>query len=54
MLVPAKLHHDTRSWAKTDHVANTNMRWIAAAVGDLHCILMQGGVFWYCRYAAGQ
>ena len=27
--------------------ANTNMRWIAAAVGDLHRILMQGGVFLY-------
>ncbi|SDY96039.1 D-fructose 1,6-bisphosphatase [Jannaschia faecimaris] len=27
--------------------SNTNMRWIAAAVGDLHRILMQGGVFLY-------
>lgn len=26
---------------------DTNMRWIAAAVGDLHRILLQGGVFLY-------
>ncbi|QQA41431.1 class 1 fructose-bisphosphatase [Pelagovum pacificum] len=26
---------------------NTNMRWIAAAVGDLHRILLKGGVFLY-------
>jgi fructose-1,6-bisphosphatase I len=35
-----------------DHVesriaAGANMRWIAAAVGDLHRILLQGGIFLY-------
>ncbi|CTQ50616.1 fructose-1,6-bisphosphatase [Jannaschia donghaensis] len=37
----------TQQGADGPRGSNTNMRWIAAAVGDLHRILMQGGVFLY-------
>lgn len=37
----------TQDGADGPRGSNTNMRWIAAAVGDLHRILMQGGVFLY-------
>lgn len=37
----------TQQGADGPRGGNTNMRWIAAAVGDLHRILMQGGVFLY-------
>ncbi len=38
---PLRAHVETRI------AAGANMRWIAAAVGDLHRILLQGGVFLY-------
>jgi fructose-1,6-bisphosphatase I len=37
----------TQQGADGPRGGNTNMRWIAAAVGDLHRILIQGGVFLY-------
>ncbi|WP_370453581.1 class 1 fructose-bisphosphatase [Paracoccus sp. JM45] len=38
---------DLRAGADGPHGRNVNMRWLAAAVGDMHRILMQGGVFLY-------
>lgn len=38
---------DLLAGAEGPRECNSNMRWIAAAVGDLHRILRQGGVFLY-------